>query len=88
MLTRVTLSAILFYIYIYGTVSSHLSQTNFRGVLSVILVIPCLSRQSPAYAVLDVLALIFLENVHIVIVRLMGNVHDSIPRAEHDEVSS
>ena len=68
-------SANLFAYPYIGAVSPYLSQTNFRGVLSVTLLIPRLSSQSPVYAVLDALARILLENVHIVIERLMENVH-------------
>ena len=80
MLTRVTSSANSFAYYFNGTVSPYLSQTNFRGVKCVTLLIPRLSSVSPVYAVLDALARILLGNVHIVIERLMENVHEIVSR--------
>lgn len=67
-----------------GAVSLYLSQTNFRGVQSVTLLIAPFVPQSPVYAVLDALARILLENVHIVIERLMENVHEMVSRIDEE----
>ena len=82
------MSANPFLIHILGAVSPYLSQTNFRGVKCVTLLIPRLSSVSPVYAVLDALARILLENVHIVIERLMGNVHEMVSRIDRAVIRS